>query len=179
MNSGNEMLTKLRADAKELEEHMEKMCKPLKADLEAIRAAIAVYERKAKEKILGEVCVDVLSGTISPSKLHGLTHEQAVIKIAKNNGGIVRTQAAKRLMIRAGIMRETKNSTNMTHNAIKRTNKFERVSPGVYRLKEMKETPVVVVESEDDVFQGTPVLSRSEALESVARLGSRVSKPVQ
>jgi hypothetical protein len=38
-------------------------------------------------------------------------------------------------MIKAGIMKQTKNSTNMAHNAINRTDKFERVRPGEYRLK--------------------------------------------
>jgi hypothetical protein len=32
-------------------------------------------------------------------------------------------------------MSKTKNSTNMAHDAIKRTERFERVSPGEYRLK--------------------------------------------
>lgn len=69
-------------------------------------------------------------------KLRKLTQIQAVVAIAKHYGGIVKAQDAKRLMIRANVMRETKNSTNITHNVIIRSGKFERIGPGEYRLKE-------------------------------------------
>lgn len=72
-------------------------------------------------------------------KLRNLTQKQAVITIAKYLGGTIRTQDAKRLMIRAGIMRDTKNSTNITHNTIVHSERFERVGPGEYRLKEFNQ----------------------------------------
>jgi hypothetical protein len=69
-------------------------------------------------------------------QLRKLTQVQALVVIAKHNNGIVRAQEAKRLLIRAGVMRETKNSTNIIHAVIIRSEKFERVRPGEYRLKE-------------------------------------------
>jgi hypothetical protein len=140
MNSGNEIITKLRTDEKEIQEKLEKMRQPvteLEAVLKNLQGTIAYYEGKANSKTFSISLSDVLSlsSTNAVPKLKGLTHEQAVVVIAKHNSGIVRTQTAKKLMIKAGIMRETKNSTNMAHNAIHRTGKFERVSPGEYRLK--------------------------------------------
>jgi hypothetical protein len=69
------------------------------------------------------------------AKLRKLTQVQALVVIAKHNNGIVRAQEAKRLLIKAGVMRQTKNSTNIIHAVILRSEKFERVRPGEYRLK--------------------------------------------
>jgi hypothetical protein len=69
-------------------------------------------------------------------KLRHLTQVQALLVIAKHNNGFVRAQEAKRLLIRAGVMRETKNSTNIIHSVILRSEKFERVRPGEYKLKQ-------------------------------------------
>ncbi len=75
------------------------------------------------------------------AKLRNLTQVQALVLIAKHNNGIVRAQEAKRLLIRAGVMRQTKNSTNVIHAVIVRSEKFERVRPGEYKLKETGERP--------------------------------------
>lgn len=74
------------------------------------------------------------------AKLRKLTQVQALTVIAKHYGGTFKAQEAKRLLIRAGVMRETKNSTNMIHAVILRSDKFERVRPGEYRLKETTDT---------------------------------------
>jgi len=69
-------------------------------------------------------------------KLRRLTQVQALIVIAKHYNGTIRAQEAKRLLIKAGVMRETKNSTNIIHSVILRSDKFSRIAPGEYRLKE-------------------------------------------
>jgi hypothetical protein len=71
-------------------------------------------------------------------KLRGLSQTQAVIAIARHNGGVIKAQDAKRIMIQAKVMRDTQNSTNMTHNAILQSEKFERIGRGEFRLKESK-----------------------------------------
>lgn len=70
------------------------------------------------------------------AKIRNMTQVQALVTIAKHNNGTIRAQEAKRLLIRAGVMRETKNSTNITHNAIIRSEKFDRIGPGRFRLRE-------------------------------------------
>lgn len=73
-------------------------------------------------------------------KLRKLTQVQALMVIAKHYGGTFKAQEAKRLLIKAGVMRETKNSTNIIHAVIVRSEKFEKVRPGEYRLKDSTQT---------------------------------------
>jgi len=141
----DEIVRTLRAEEKTIQEELEKMRKSLarrEAALQHIQGLIAYYQRNSDKKLVAELeeAITEAMATIPTSRLKGLSHSDAVIAIAKYNGGIVRTQEAKRLMIKAGIMKQSKNSTNMAHNAINRTDKFERVSPGEYRLKASKPT---------------------------------------
>jgi len=69
-------------------------------------------------------------------RIRKLTQVQALTVIAKHYGGTFKAQEAKRLLIRAGVMRETKNSSNIIHAVIVRSEKFDKVRPGEYRLKE-------------------------------------------
>jgi hypothetical protein len=94
-------------------------------------------------------------------KLRKLTQVQALMVIAKHHGGVIRAQEAKRLLIKAGVMRETKNSTNIIHAVIVRSEKFERVRPGEYRLKD------------------ATVIPNSVDLENVSRSAYAPAKPVQ
>jgi hypothetical protein len=73
-------------------------------------------------------------------KLRKLTQVQALTVIAKHYGGTFKAQEAKRLLIKAGVMRETKNSTNIIHAVIVRSGKFEKVRPGEYKLKSENQT---------------------------------------
>ena len=130
-------------DAKAVKDKLERFRKPMlqaEQDLQHILGMIEFCQRSLK---VGDKVADLREAidealTVMPiSRLRGMTHSDAVIAIAKHNGGTVRAQDAKRLMIKAGIMKETKNSTNMTHNAILRTERFDRIGPGEFRLKEL------------------------------------------
>jgi len=108
-------------------------------DLRNILGTISFYERNS---LMLEVSAPKVSlenmtvvGIFGASSLRGMSHRQAVITIAKHNGGIVRTQEAKRLMITAGVMRDTKNATHMVHNAIISSERFVRIGRGEYRLR--------------------------------------------
>jgi len=96
------------------------------------------------------------------AKLRKLTQVQALVVIAKHYGGTFKAQEAKRLLIKAGVMRETKNSTNIIHAVILRSEKFDRVRPGEYKLKE----PMASI---------TPTPVQQE----LARIEAAFSKPVQ
>lgn len=76
-------------------------------------------------------------------RIKNLTHVQALIEIAKFSGGVLDAQTAKVLMLRAGIMKLTPNSTHMVHGAIARSEAFVRVARGKYRLKEASGTRVI------------------------------------
>lgn len=107
----------------------------LEKDLEHLNATIHLLE---KESAMSLVSAELLPSErdFPTGKLRGLTQPQALMVIAKHYGGTIKAQDAKRIMIKAGVMKETKNSTNITHNLILRTGKFERIAPGEYRLKQ-------------------------------------------
>jgi hypothetical protein len=137
MASRDEIVAQLQAEEKVLREKLEKLRKPIiqaEEDLQHILGTIAFYQRN-RGSDFGHITGE-MSLLVQEPKLRGMTHSQAVVAIAKQNGGVVRAQDAKRMMIKAGIMRQTKNSTNMTHNAILRTDLFDRVGPGEFRLKQ-------------------------------------------
>jgi hypothetical protein len=104
--------------------------------LESITAALAVLLEETKEEAGPQAGID----DFPLAKLKRLSHRQAVIEIARYYGGTIKAQDAKRILIHSGCMSNTKNSTNMTHNAIVQSGAFERIGKGEYRLKPMAKT---------------------------------------
>jgi|HubBroStandDraft_5_1064220.scaffolds.fasta_scaffold00822_1 hypothetical protein len=137
MDNRSVLLAELKSEEKALIAKRERLRKPLaqvEEDLQHITAVIALYERRGGEVVV-EGTLDALE--CPPSRLRGMTQLEAIVEIAHCNNGVVRAQDAKRLMIKAGVMKATKNSTNMTHGVIIRSERFDRVKPGEYRLKEV------------------------------------------
>jgi hypothetical protein len=119
---------------KQLLEKREQFVRPLQEldqEIEHVSATILSLQRKMQPASF----TASVTGDFPIAKLRGKTQVQALVVIAKHYDGIVRAQEAKRLLIRAGVMRQTKNSTNVIHAVIIRSEKFERVRPGEYRLK--------------------------------------------
>lgn len=117
---------------RELAAKRDRLLRPLQEvekELEGVTATIALVLR-ASGGVEKENAVD-----FPIRKLRGLTHTQALIEIANYNGGTLKAQDARGLMIRAGVMRDTKNATHMVHGAIARSEAFERIGRGEYRLK--------------------------------------------
>lgn len=148
-------LTQMKRD---LHAKREKLLRPLQEvdkDLENVTATLAAVLRSGtpeeKENAIG----------FPVKKLRGLTHTEALIEIAKYNDGVLKAQEAKVIMIGAGVMRNTKNSTHMVHGAIARSEAFERIGRGEYRLKR------------------NPPLNKSKFDDFVAGLHNGVIKPVQ
>ena len=73
---------------------------------------------------------------VPPPNLHGMTQVEALSAIARQNGGRVRIKDAHGVLLKAGLMKQTKNWYNILYNAINRSEKFERSSPGEYKLLE-------------------------------------------
>lgn len=143
----------LKKTEEALRRKIEDMKKPIaqaEEDVRAIAGAIAFYERGTVVQAAPIVTTSLSvtsAGVFGVANLRDMTHKQAAIAIAKHNGGIVKAQEAKRLMIQAGIMRPTKNSTRMVHNAIVSSGRFDRIAPGEYRLKNSTR-PIPIVEGE-------------------------------
>ncbi|MFZ0418378.1 MAG: hypothetical protein WAM04_09740 [Candidatus Sulfotelmatobacter sp.] len=117
---------------KSLLEKRERLYRPLQEvdqEIEHIDGTLRSLQRPAVT-VTGTITIDFPIG-----KLRKLTQVQALMVIANHYGGTFKAQEAKRLLIRAGVMRETKNSSNIIHAVIVRSEKFEKVRPGEYRLK--------------------------------------------
>ncbi len=71
---------------------------------------------------------------IDTASLGGMTQLAALKKIAEHNGGVLQTSTAKRLMNQAHLIKNPKNANNIIFSVIHRSELFERVAPGVYRL---------------------------------------------
>ncbi len=125
---------------KDLLERREKMYKPLQEldqEIEHLNATLRSIQKPGPA--VGFKALVTFEFPIA--KLRNLTQVQALTVIAKHYGGTFKAQEAKRLLIRAGVMRETKNSTNTIHAVIRRSEKFDPVRPGEYRLKELALKP--------------------------------------
>ncbi len=72
--------------------------------------------------------------SIDIASLRGMRQVDALKKIAEHGSGQVRTAIAKRLFLRAGLIKNPKNANNILFSVIQRSGLFERVEPGVYRL---------------------------------------------
>ena len=136
MQNMNQIIEQLIEHRKQLSASVEEM----EEEIEHVSATIASLQKRAANAPITPAPLPALRPSPVESmpiaKLRGLTQVQALVTIARHNEGIVRAQEAKRLLIRAGVMRETKNSTNIIHAVILRSEKFDRVRPGEYRLRE-------------------------------------------
>lgn len=128
----------------DLEAKRSRLVQEVEKEIEHVRATIASLKNTSlSAERFGDLFV---SGPVMSefplAKIRNMTQVQALVTIAKHNNGIIHAQEAKRLLIKAGVMRQTKNSTNIIHAVIVRSEKFEKVKPGEYRLKEF--SPKVV-----------------------------------
>jgi hypothetical protein len=73
--------------------------------------------------------------TFSPASIRGMKQLDALMTIAKFNGGIFPVQEAKNIMIQAGVMKDSKHSNSMIYTLMHNSEKFERVKAGVYKIK--------------------------------------------
>lgn len=126
----------LQTYSKQLLEKRERLMRPvqeLDQEIEHVTATVRALQKLSPSYPRVEI---TLVDEFPIAKIRKLTQVQALVQIAKHYGGLIRAQEAKRLLIRAGVMRETKNSTNIIHAVIIRSEKFEKVRPGEYKLKD-------------------------------------------
>jgi hypothetical protein len=125
-------LTALKRDMLARREQLRRPLAQLEMEIEHVTATLALALRETKPETGQEELTD-----FPLAKLRGLSQRQAVIAIAQYNGGKLKAQVAKQILLRAGLMKNTKNATNMTHNAFVQSGRFERIGKGEFRLKEV------------------------------------------
>ena len=72
---------------------------------------------------------------VEPAELQGKTLDEALIYIAEQNDGIVPSTAARQVLTDAGVLKGTQIG-NRLWAALDRSDRFERVAKGQYRLLE-------------------------------------------
>ncbi len=76
-----------------------------------------------------------MTESIDPKALKGMTQINALVAIARKGGGQLRANEAKRLMLQAGLISNPANAASIVYTLIKRSERFDRVEAGVYKLQ--------------------------------------------
>jgi hypothetical protein len=140
----NEVIEYLAQHKKALQAKRDQMVQGIEQEIEHISSTISSLQQ-------GSTINEQQIRTGGPSllaRLAGMSQTQGLVAIARANNGVIKAQEAKRILIEAGRMTKTKNSTSAIHTLINRSGRFERIAPGTYRLKENKPT-----ESDDRLFR--------------------------
>ena len=137
MENREQVIKHLIQHRRDLLTKREQLVQGIDAEIEHVNATIASLQGSSSDA--AQDIVSALS-EFPIAKIRNMTQVKALVTIAKHRDGIIEAQDAKRLLIRAGVMHQTKNSTSMIHTVIRRSDRFERISPGRYRLKEARRT---------------------------------------
>lgn len=130
-------LTEMKRQLSEKRDRLLSSLRDIDAKLTGVKTTIALF-------LEGSRATDETSPrALLLRKLKGMTQAKAIVEIAQYNSGILSAQEAKALMIHAGIMRETRNSTSIVHKLIARSDMFSRVGRGRYRLKTVADEPAL------------------------------------
>lgn len=127
-------LTELKRDMLSRREQLRRPLAQLEQEIEHVSQTLALALRENKPDSLPNELPD-----FPIAKLRGLSQRQAVVVIATYTGGTLKAQVAKHILLRAGLMKNTRNATNMVHNAFVQSGKFERIGKGEFRLKTLPE----------------------------------------
>jgi len=130
MPNGNSMLSELSRLIADLRREREEIGKRLaEADnqIQAVEVTMNLYRKT------GVVHEPAAYKTLA-LELQGMTQLKALIHIASKTNGRLKVVDAKRLMLEAGLIRNPKTALSMLYTIISRSGKFEKTSPGKYRL---------------------------------------------
>ncbi|MFZ2148466.1 MAG: hypothetical protein WAV28_14725, partial [Sedimentisphaerales bacterium] len=117
----------------------------LTAEIEGLETAARVYRQEHG-----------ITGSVEPNDLQGKTQVQALITIARAGNGQFKVNDAKRLMLQAGLIRNPKNAASILYTLINRNDQlFEKVKPGVYRLRHTRPSPSAISAEQTDAVTRT------------------------
>jgi hypothetical protein len=140
MDGKEQAIQYLTLKKKELTEKRDKLMRPIQDldnEIACLTASISLVLRDDNSP----VSAAEVSG-FPLRKIRNMTQTQAVVEIAKFNGGTIKSIEVKPILIAAKLMQGTKNAAHMVNGVIARSEAFDRIGRGVYRLKETpKEAP--------------------------------------
>lgn len=133
MDGKEQAIQYLTQKKKELTEKVDRMMRPiqeLQKEIAALTMSISVLLREEIPSGSTEI------GGFPLRRIRNLTQTQAVVEIAKYNGGVIKSLEVKPILIAAKLMKNTKNAAHMVNGVIARSAAFDRVRRGEYRLKD-------------------------------------------
>jgi len=136
MDGREQAIQYLTQKKRELNEKKDKLMRPileLDKEIAAVTATLAIALRD-------DVSVALEAEGFPLRKIKNMTQTQALVEIAKYNGGTIRSLEVKPILIAAKLMKNTKNAAHMVNGAIARSEAFDRVRRGEYRLKSENQT---------------------------------------
>jgi hypothetical protein len=128
-----------RLDSEQAKLH--KQLEDVRVKLDSVSMTLSLLDGdEISDDAATEVAYQSGDAQIDTASLGGMTQLAALKKIAEHNGGILHTSTAKRLFNQAHLIKNPKNANNIIFSVIHRSEIFERVGPGVYRLVGEKPT---------------------------------------
>lgn len=122
-------LTELREEISGRLAQVKSRAEALEHQLEAINTTLALLDAPLSARL--EVSDPSPNVT---SNLSGMTQAEALVALAKSNGGKVRIVDAHKEFRKIGLIKETKNWYNILFNAATKSGKLTRCGPGEYEL---------------------------------------------
>ena len=135
-----ETVSQLFASLKNKKEALQKEYASRMAEVDKEIDAVSTTLRLLRLGALEAKVPDVISvlDPVMIAQLEGKSAREALIDLAKANDGIVRIVDAKRTLIAAGILKDTKNIWGAIHTTLTRSKEFEKVpgQAGTFRFTE-------------------------------------------
>ncbi len=127
-------LQELQDKLKNKYEYHRKQMEQVESDLLTVTRTLELLEDKGTRK-------QEEYPIIPPASLKDLTQLEALKTIARSNNGKFYVKDAKKLLLAAGLVENPKNISNIVHTLIQRSEAFQRVRRGLYRLTEDEQKP--------------------------------------
>lgn len=130
MEGRDQIIQYLTNKKRELAERRERLMRPVQEvekELDAVSTTLALVLRDE---------IPTVDNAFPLRKLRNLTQTQALIEIARYNGGSITSLEARPILIAAKLMKNSKNAAHMVNGAITRSGLFQRTGRGRYRLVE-------------------------------------------
>ncbi len=151
MVTQDQTIQRLTQKKKELLEKREKLMRPIQEldkEIAALTLSVAVLLRDE---------TSTEADGFPLRKIRNMTQTQALIEIAKYNGGTVKSLEVKSILIAAKLMKNTKNASGMVNGVIARSEAFDRVRRGEYRLKGHANDAGKVMLRAEELASGAPL----------------------
>src|SRR2546423_570129 len=112
-----------------------KLFEQLGAKREKLRSQLEEVDKEYEAvaltmKLIGQPSQKSLVGLDLSNK----TQLEALIAIARANGGVLAVKSAKRAMVKAGMFKTPKNAASILYTAIMRSKRFQKLGSGRYGL---------------------------------------------